>query len=185
MSLIEIMLIGFGLAMDAMAVALIKGLMVKKNIFNSAIIVGLFFGMFQGLMSFFGYVLGLSFYNIIEWIDHFIIFILLFMIGLEMIKEGRNFGSNTISCDIKFKEMFFLSVATSIDAFAVGITFALMEINIFYAVTIVGIITFILSFLGVLFGSRVGDRFGDKAEVFGGIILILLGLKILLEHLFF
>ncbi|WP_028042131.1 manganese efflux pump MntP family protein [Candidatus Stoquefichus massiliensis] len=182
MEFIEIVIIGVGLAMDAFAVSVCKGLSTRKLEWKHAFICGGYFGFFQGMMPLIGYFLGIQFKSKIESIDHWIAFILLGLIGLNMIKEA--FGDEECcDPDFSFKAMLPLAVATSIDALAIGVTFAFLNVNIFYAVTIIAITTFIISMAGVKIGHVFGSRYKSKAEIAGGIILILMGLKILLEHL--
>lgn len=182
MGLIEVILIGIGLAMDAFAVSICKGLSMKKMKWKNAIIVGLYFGGFQALMPFVGYVLGIGFEEKIRNIDHWVAFILLVFIGINMIKDSFNENDKETDENIDFKTMVILAIATSIDALAVGITFAFLDVNIILAVSIIGIVTFIISSLGVKVGNIFGDKYEAKAEITGGVILILIGVKILLEH---
>ena len=186
MSLAELLLIGTGLSADAFAVAVCKGLNMRKINAKVAAIVGLFFGGFQALMPFIGWLLGKQFEKYIVSVDHWITFILLGFIGGKMIYEAL---TECVECksEVKeipdLKELTVLAVATSIDALAVGITFAFLNVDIINAVTIIGVITFLLSSLGVIIGWKFGAKYRSKAEIAGGIILILIGLKILLEHL--
>ena len=179
----EIFLIGIGIAMDAFAVSICKGLSMKKINWKSAIIISLYFGIFQAIMPAIGYYLGSTFSSFVEKIDHWIAFILLVIVGGKMIKDSLDNELENKNDDISFKTMVILSIATSIDALAIGITFAFFEINIVVAVSIIGFITFLLSILGVKIGNKFGDKFQNKAEVIGGVILILIGIKILFEHL--
>ena len=174
-----------GLSMDAFAVSICKGLALKKIDFKKHLLVGLWFGGFQALMPLIGYLLGINFTDYITSIDHWIAFILLGFIGLNMIKESLQKDECEECSDdsLSFKSMLILAIATSIDALAVGITFAFLEVNIVTAVSSIGIITFVLSAIGVKVGHVFGSRFKSKAELAGGIVLILLGVKILLEHL--
>ena len=183
MGLIEVSIIGLGLSMDAFAVSICKGLSMNKLNKKNVLIIALYFGIFQAIMPLIGYALGSSFQNALEAIDHWIAFLLLASIGGSMIKESIFPSETAINTNTDFKTMLLLAVATSIDALAIGITFALLNIHIFTSITIIGIITFIISFLGVKIGNKFGDKFCGKAELIGGIILILIGLKILLEHL--
>ena len=169
--------------MDAFAVAVCKGLSMAKMKWKNACVVGMYFGGFQALMPLIGYLLGISFQKQIVNIDHWIAFILLATIGLNMIKEAISKDAEKQNASIKFKDMLILAVATSIDALAVGITFAFLKVNIWIAITFIGIITFVISILGVKIGNIFGDKYEKKAEFAGGLILILLGVKILLEHL--
>lgn len=185
MGLIELFLIAVGLSMDAFAVSVCKGLAMPKCTFKKAAIVGLWFGGFQALMPAIGYILGAQFQETIASIDHWIAFILLALIGGNMIHEALDNDEEEADASLDVKTMFLLAVATSIDALAIGITFAFLKVNIIPAVCFIGIVTFIISFAGVKIGNVFGARYKNKAEIVGGVILILLGLKILLEHLGF
>lgn len=185
MGLIELFLIAVGLSMDAFAVSVCKGLAMPKCTFKKAAIVGLWFGGFQALMPAIGYVLGAQFQETIASIDHWIAFVLLALIGGNMIHEALDNDEEEADTSLDVKTMFLLAVATSIDALAIGITFAFLKVNIIPAVCFIGIVTFIISFAGVKIGNVFGVRYKNKAEIVGGVILILLGLKILLEHLGF
>lgn len=185
MGFVELLLIGVGLSMDAFAVSVCKGLGMRRiNRLHTAII-ALFFGGFQALMPFIGWALGIRFQKYIMLYDHWIAFILLLFIGGKMILDvvrGKE-EETSASAVLDLKELLLLAVATSIDALAVGISFAFLDVNIVMAITVIGVTTFILSFAGVFIGHRFGNKFQDKATLAGGIILILIGLKILLEHL--
>lgn len=183
MTIIEILLIAIGLAMDAFAVSICKGLSMKKMNWKKALIVGGYFGIFQALMPIIGYFLGSTFEDLVTHIDHWIAFGLLVAIGGNMLKEA--FGNDSENCndDVDFKTMFVLAIATSIDALAVGITFAFLQTNIWIAATIIGLVTLIISILGVKIGNKFGNKYERKAETVGGLILIFMGVKILLEHL--
>ena len=183
MTLFEIMLIAIGLAMDAFAVSICKGLSMKHFNCKMAIIMGLYFGIFQALMPLVGYLLGTTFSELVVSIDHWIAFILLSIIGVKMIKDSFKNEADDKNDKIDIKTMLVLAIATSIDALAIGITFAFFEISIIKAISIIGFITFTISFIGVIIGNKFGDKFQGKAEIIGGGILILIGLKILLEHL--
>lgn len=185
MDLIELFLIAVGLSMDAFAVSVCKGLAMPKYTFKKAAIVGLWFGGFQALMPAIGYILGAQFQEAIASIDHWIAFVLLALIGGNMIHEALDNDEEEADASLDVKTMFLLAVATSIDALAIGITFAFLKVNIIPAVCFIGIVTFIISFAGVKIGNVFGARYKNKAEIVGGVILILLGLKILLEHLGF
>lgn len=185
MGLIELFLIAVGLSMDAFAISVCKGLAMPKCTFKKAAIVGLWFGGFQALMPAIGYVLGAQFQEAIASIDHWIAFVLLALIGGNMIHEALDNDEEEADASLDVKTMFLLAVATSIDALAIGITFAFLKVNIIPAVCFIGIVTFIISFAGVKIGNVFGARYKNKAEIVGGVILILLGLKILLEHLGF
>ena len=183
MGVVELLLLSIGLAMYAFAVSICKGISMKKMNCKKAIIIGLYFGGFQALMPTLGFFLGSAFQNLITSIDHWIAFVLLVIIGGGMIKESFDDDSENENDDVSFKTMIVLAIATSIDALAVGITFAFLKVNLVLAVSLIGIITFILSVTGTKIGNRFGDKYESKAELVGGIILILLGVKILLEHL--
>lgn len=185
MGLIELFLIAVGLSMDAFAVSVCKGLAMPKCTFKKVAIVGLWFGGFQALMPAIGYILGAQFQEAIASIDHWIAFVLLALIGGNMIHEALDNDEEEADASLDVKTMFLLAVATSIDALAIGITFAFLKVNIIPAVCFIGIVTFIISFAGVKIGNVFGARYKNKAEIVGGVILILLGLKILLEHLGF
>ena len=182
MSLIDLFILAVGLSMDAMAVAVCKGLSVQKLKFRHALITGLYFGGFQAAMPLLGYFLGRQFQAYIESVDHWIAFVLLGVIGANMIKES--FGeAEECNCSFCPRAMLPMAVATSIDALAVGVTFAFLKVDIAPAVTFIGVITFSLSAVGVYVGHLFGAKFKSKAERIGGIVLILMGLRILLEHL--
>jgi len=185
MSFFELIFISIGLAMDAFAVSVCKGLNMKKNNYIRGIIIALFFGFFQGLMPFLGWLLGANFEKYITSYDHWIAFGLLAFIGGKMILDTIFSKENeSYCCSLDFKELFILSIATSIDALAVGITFAfLKDSNIISSCGVIAVITFALSFFGVSIGNAFGAKFKDKAEIFGGTVLIIIGTKILLEHL--
>lgn len=177
--------IAFGLAMDAFAVSICKGLAQKKITLKKQMLVGCWFGGFQGLMPLIGYFLGINFKHYITSIDHWIAFVLLGFIGINMIREAMSKDECESCADdsLDAKSMLILAIATSIDALAVGITFAFLEVNIVLAIALIGVITFVLSAIGVKIGYVFGIRYKSKAELVGGIVLILLGIKILLEHL--
>lgn len=184
MGITELIVLSLGLAMDAFAVSICKGLSMKKMNWKKAIIIGLYFGGFQALMPTIGYFLSKGFENFVTSIDHWIAFILLSIIGGNMIKEAfSEESSENCNDNVGFKTMIVLAIATSIDALAVGITFAFLNVNLILAITLIGITTFVLSIIGTKVGNVFGDRYENKAELFGGAILIFLGIKILLEHL--
>ncbi len=183
MGVLELLLLSVGLAMDAFAVSVCKGISMKKMNWKKAIIIGLYFGGFQALMPTIGYFLGTAFQSLITSIDHWIAFILLGIIGGGMIKESFGDDEENRNDDVSFKTMIVLAIATSIDALAIGITFAFLNVNLVLAISLIGIITFILSVFGTKIGNRFGDKYEKKAEFLGGVILVLLGIKILLEHL--
>ncbi len=184
MGIFEIIFIGIGLAMDAFAVSVCKGLSMKKMDWKKAGIIGLYFGGFQALMPAVGFFLGVGFENKIKSIDHWIAFILLALLGINMIKDAISEDDEKEEDDkTDFKTMIVLAIATSIDALAVGITFAFLSVNILLAISVIGIITFVISTIGVKIGNVFGDKYEKKAEIAGGVILILMGVNILLEHL--
>lgn len=180
MSIIEITILSVGLAMDAFAVAVCKGLALGRLKIKHYIIVGVWFGGFQALMPFVGYMLGSSFSDYIQRFDNYIGFALLCLIGGNMIRGAFSEDEDN-SSSIGFFSMLVLALATSIDALAVGVTLAFYEVNIFTAALFIGIITFILSVIGVRLGNVFGTRYKQKAEIAGGAILIVLALKLLLE----
>ena len=183
MSLIELFLLAAGLSMDAFAVSVCKGLSMQKMRAKHALVIGLYFGGFQALMPWIGYMLGIRFQGAIKAYDHWIAFILLGIIGFNMVKESMD--NETESCDasIDVKTMLILAIATSIDALAVGVTFAFLQVSILPAVCFIGATTFILSCIGIRIGHVFGLKYKSRAELFGGAVLILMGTKILLEHL--
>ena len=183
MTILELFILAVGLSMDAFAVAVCKGLAIGRIKWRHALIVGLWFGGFQALMPLVGYVLGSSFAAYIAAVDHWIAMILLTLIGANMIRESRDRDPEHVNPSLGFKTMLVMAVATSIDALAVGVTFAFLEVQVLPAVSFIGVVTFLLSALGVKIGSIFGTKYKSKAELAGGVILILLGLKILLEHL--
>ena len=184
MSILEILLLGIGLSMDAFAVSICKGLSTKKLQFKHYLIIGAWFGGFQALMPMIGYFLGSRFSNAIQSVDHWVAFILLSLIGANMIREAmsKDEGAGEDSGSLSFKTMLMLAVATSIDALAAGITFAFLDVDIALAAGIIGCTTCIISMAGAKVGSVFGTKYKSKAEMTGGAMLILLGLKILLEH---
>ena len=182
MGFIELLLIAVGLSMDAFAVSVCKGLSVKKVGVKHAALAGLYFGGFQFLMPVIGYLLGFRFESVIESIDHWVAFVLMAFIGGNMIKES--FGkAEELNDDFGVKTMLLMAIATSIDALAVGITFAFLEVQILPAAGLIGVTTFLLSFVGIYIGNAFGIRYKSRAELAGGIILVVIGVKILLEHL--
>ena len=185
---IELFILGIGLSMDAFAVSVCKGLGMRRLNKKQALIIGLYFGGFQALMPLIGWLLGSQFQKYITSIDHWIAFILLGFIGGKMMIEAIREWNEEETVDIMdapldHKNMLVLAVATSIDALAVGITFAFLDTPIIEAITIIGITTMVISIIGVVVGNFFGSRYKSKAEFIGGLILVLLGLKILLEHL--
>ena len=183
MDFVTLLTLAVGLAMDAFAVSICKGLAMREKILKKGIIVGLWFGGFQALMPTIGFFLGTQFKDQITSIDHWIAFVLLGLIGINMVKEALSNEEEQADDSIAVKEMFMLAVATSIDALAVGITFAFLNVHIVSAASIIGVCTFLISFAGVKIGNIFGTKYKSKAELAGGIILILLGFKILFEHL--
>lgn len=183
MSLASLFLLAVGLSMDAFAVAICKGLSTRELNWKKMGLVGLWFGGFQALMPVIGYLLGSAFEQYIVAIDHWIAFILLGLIGANMIRESLSKEEECVDASFAFKPMLVMAVATSIDALAIGITFAFLRVNIVAAASFIGVTTFVLSAIGVKIGNVFGSRYKGVAEFAGGVILILLGLKILLEHL--
>lgn len=184
MDFITLLGIGIALSMDAFSVSICKGLATKKFSLRTAVICGIWFGGFQALMPVIGYFLGAQFEHLIVAIDHWIAFGLLLLIGANMIREAlSDDGSDEPDSTICLKTMFLLAVATSIDALAVGVSFAFLQVNIWISILIIGVTTFIFSFGGVAIGNFFGSRYSKPAGITGGVILILLGTKILLEHL--
>ena len=183
MSLTELFVIAVGLSMDAFAVAVCKGLSMRKMSWKKGVIVALYFGIFQGAMPLIGYILGVQFQGSIQAVDHWIAFVLLGLIGANMIRESLSKEEEKTDDSVSFKSMSVLAVATSIDALAIGVTFAFLQVDIIPAVSFIGVTTFVLSLIGVKIGNVFGSRYKSKAEFIGGLILILMGLKILLEHL--
>lgn len=180
---LTLFVLAIGLSMDAFAVSVCKGLAMKKMSWKAAATVGLWFGGFQALMPAIGYFLGVRFADKIEAVDHWVAFALLVVIGGNMVREAFSKEEEKTSADLDVKTMFVMAVATSIDALAVGITFAFLHQNMPVAVTLIGVTTFVLSVVGVKVGNLFGVKYKAKAEFVGGVILILLGVKILLEHL--
>ena len=186
MELITLIVIAIGLAMDAFAVSIGKGLSVRRIEPRHTMSVGLWFGGFQALMPLIGYFLGVSFASLVQNIDHWIAFILLGIIGVNMIREAT--AKDECECekatsDFSSRKMLLLAIATSIDALAVGVSFAFLGVNIWQAVVMIGVITMILSMIGLRIGNIFGCRYKSKAELFGGCVLLLMGCKILIEHL--
>lgn len=183
MNTLELLLVAVGLAMDAFAVAVCKGLSLRALKLRQALLVGLWFGLFQGLMPALGYLLGSAFSGPVQSVDHWIAFVLLALIGGNMLREALQGDEEEVDPSLSFGVMFLLAVATSIDALAVGITFAFLNVNLLLAVGSIGVVTFVISSAGVKVGNLFGARYKSKAEFLGGVVLILMGLKILLEHL--
>lgn len=187
MGIVELVLVSIGLAMDAFAVAICKGLGMKKLNLKHCSIIALFFGVFQAAMPLLGWFLGKQFAGYIASFDHWVAFLLLCFIGIKMVMDAlkKDDEQETQCTDtLDLKELTILAIATSIDALAVGITLALLPgTNIWLSISVIGLITFVLSFGGVVIGNKFGSKYEKKAELAGGIILILMGCKILLEHL--
>ncbi len=183
MNLISVFLIGVGLSMDAFAAAICKGLSIRKNFLEKSFVIALFFGVFQAVMPYIGYLLGSIFAEKLQAVDHWIAFVLLSIIGVNMIRESRDKTCTIEEDRLDLKNLFMLAIATSIDALAVGVSFAFLKIKISLAVFVIGLTTFVISFFGVRIGRAFGIALKDKAQVAGGLILIFLGLKILVEHL--
>ena len=187
MGVVELFLLAVGLSMDAFAVAVCQGLCMPKLNLRHGAVIALFFGGFQALMPLLGWVLGSQFASYIQNIDHLVAFVLLALIGGNMIREAMSPEDGETACAVDYrldyKQLFLMAIATSIDALAVGVTFAFLRVKIVPAVTLIGCTTFCLSLVGVVVGNFFGVRYKRRAELTGGIILVLLGLKILLEHL--
>lgn len=185
MGLIELLLTGVGLSMDAFAVAICKGLCMPRIRWRDALLIALFFGGFQALMPLIGWAAGSLFASYITAIDHWIAFGLLAFIGGKMLWDAFHEDGEEKACDthLDLRELTMLAIATSIDALAVGITFAFLGVDIWSAIAVIGITTFVLSLIGVVVGNQFGSRFEKPATIVGGIVLILIGIKILVEHL--
>lgn len=183
MGLLELFILAVGLSMDAFAVSVCKGLSTQKLKAKHYLIIGAWFGGFQALMPTIGYFLGSTFEKYITSVDHWVAFVLLAIIGGNMIREGCSKEDGKANDSFSFKTMIVLAVATSIDALAVGITFAFLQYPIVKSITIIGCTTFCISIAGVYVGNFFGNKYKKRAEIVGGIILILIGVKILLEHL--
>ena len=183
MSFVELLLVAVGLSMDAFAVAVCRGLEMRRIDYRQALLIAVFFGGFQALMPAVGYLLGAGFEHYISSFDHWIAFALLAFIGGKMIWEAVQGGEEEHPQQRSLKLLLMMAIATSIDALAVGITFAFLQMDILPSAATIGVTTFILSFAGVCAGNRFGARYKKKAEVVGGVVLVLIGVKILLEHL--
>ena len=187
MGFLELFILAIGLSMDACAVSICKGLSMKKAGIREGAICGIWFGGFQALMPLIGFFLGTLFAGAIEAFDHWVAFGLLAIIGINMLKEALE--KNECECcgcdDLSVKKMFVMAVATSIDALAVGVSFAFLKVDIWAAILLIGAVTALFSGAGVAIGNIFGARYKSKAELAGGVILVLIGLKILIEHLFF
>ena len=185
MRLSELFLIAVSLSMDAFAVSVCKGLSVGRPQLRHCLSCGIWFGLFQALMPLLGWLLGVRFQGLIVSVDHWVAFVLLGLIGFNMVRESRGGEAEELDCSFSPRAMLPLAVATSIDALAVGITFAFLQADILPAVIFIGMTTFALSFAGVRMGSVFGSRYRSRAELAGGLVLIGMGLKILLEHTLF
>ncbi len=184
MDTLTLLLIAFGLAMDAFAVSISNGTTIKHQRTNHALRIGIFFGSFQALMPLIGWSAGLNLRDLISGVDHWIAFGLLTFIGCKMIYESKKMDAREKEAKpLNRPTLLMLSIATSIDALAVGISFAFLQISIVTPILVIGVVTFALSFLGVLTGSKIGHFFEKKIEILGGLILIGIGVKILIEHL--
>lgn len=186
MGIVELLLTAVGLAMDAFAVSVCKGLGMKRMKYGQAVVIGVYFGVFQALMPLLGWFLGTSFARYIRAFDHWIAFVLLVLIGGKMLWDAFHEKEETIDVEhgkLDHRELLLLAVATSIDALAVGIAFACLDVEIWSSISIIGIVTLVLSVCGVWIGHRFGNHFQNKAEIAGGAVLILIGIKILADHL--
>ncbi len=182
MTILEILIIALGVSMDAFAVSVCKGLSVSRISPKNAFSVALWFGGFQAIMPLLGYFLGVSFADFVSNVDHWIAFILLGIIGGNMVRESVGDDNETADPDFSFRTMLALAIATSIDALAIGISFAFLKVNIWEAVLLIGVTTGIFSVAGIFIGNVFGARYKSRAELAGGLILIVMGLKILLDH---
>ena len=183
MGFIELLLISVGLAMDAFAVSVGKGMTLKSVRPRHALTAGVWFGVFQGLMPLIGYFVGQSFAEYVVSVDHWIAFGLLLLIGLNMIRETIWGDDDDANDDFSIRTMALMAVATSIDALAVGVSFAFTHANIWVASAVIGVVTFALSAAGLYLGRKIGSHLGSKAGLLGGVVLIGIGIKILIEHL--
>ncbi len=183
MGILELFILAVGLSMDAFAVSVCKGLSLGKIKLKHAVTAGLWFGGFQALMPTIGFFLGVGFSDLVSKFSHWIAFALLLIIGGNMIKEAFSKEEENTDASMSPKNMLLLAIATSIDALAVGVTFAFLEVQIVTAVLFIGVVTFILSAVGVKIGSLFGTKYKNKAQIAGGVILVLLGVKILLDGL--
>lgn len=179
----ELFILAVGLSMDAFAVSICKGLAIGSASLKGSAIVGLWFGFFQALMPLIGYFLGIQLSSLIQSFDHWVAFVLLAVIGISMIAESRSSKDEEESPSLSVRAMFPLAVATSIDALASGVALAAVDGNIYWAVSFIGVITFTLSAIGVRLGAIAGSKYKSRAELAGGIILVAIGAKILIEHL--
>lgn len=182
MGLFDVFMLAIAVAMDAFAVSICKGTTIRENLKKKATIVASWFGLFQGIMPLIGFFLMDSVEKYLNGIKEYVIFGLLAYIGISMIINSLK--NEKIDSSLKFKEMLLLSLATSLDALSIGMTISLLRVNVYLAVSIITIVTFMFCFLGVIIGSKFGEKYKNKAEIFGGVILIILGLKVLLGYLF-
>ena len=187
MGIVELLLTAIALSMDAFAVSVCKGLGMRRMRYDQALVISLYFGVFQALMPLIGWLLGTSFSRYIQAFDHWIAFVLLAFLGGKMLwdvfHEKEDVEQESAERRLDHRELFMLAIATSIDALAVGIAFACLDVNIWSSISIIGVTTLVISFAGVWIGNRFGNRFQKKAEIAGGLVLILIGVKILAEHL--
>lgn len=187
MGIVELLLTAIALSMDAFAVSVCKGLGMRQMRYDQALVISLYFGVFQALMPLIGWLLGTSFSRYIQAFDHWIAFVLLAFLGGKMLwdvfHEKEDEEQESAERRLDHRELFMLAIATSIDALAVGIAFACLDVNIWSSISIIGVTTLVISFAGVWIGNRFGNRFQKKAEIAGGLVLILIGVKILAEHL--
>ena len=183
MGLIELLLISVGLAMDAFAVSVGKGMTLKSVRPRHALTAGVWFGAFQGLMPLIGYFVGQSFAEYVMSVDHWVAFGLLTLIGVNMIREAVSEEEEEVDGSFGVRTMFVMAIATSIDALAVGVSMAFLDVNVWYSVAVIGVVTLLISAAGVYLGAAFGSRLGTKAGIVGGIILIAIGIKILVEHM--
>ena len=187
MGIVELLLTAIALSMDAFAVSVCKGLGMRRMRYDQALVISLYFGVFQALMPLIGWLLGTSFSRYIQAFDHWIAFVLLALLGGKMLwdvfHEKEDGEQESAERRLDHRELFMLAIATSIDALAVGIAFACLDVNIWSSISIIGVTTLVISFAGVWIGNRFGNRFQKKAEIAGGLVLILIGVKILAEHL--
>ena len=184
MGLFEVLLLAGGLAMDAFAVSICKGLAVGKVTKKEYLLCGVWFGTFQGVMPLIGYLVGSNFVKLISMVAPWVAFILLSLIGGNMIREALKGEGESVDSSFAFKTMLLLAIATSIDALAVGVSFAFLQTPLWSSVALIGVTTALFSAVGLLIGKKVGMRFHKGAEILGGVILIAIGIKILIEHLF-
>ena len=185
MSYIELFILAVGLSMDAFAVSICKGLSVNRRRPRHALIAGAYFGGFQALMPLIGWLLGRQFESLIKSVDHWVAFALLALIGANMIREAVKNEEENLNDSFSPRTMFPLAVATSIDALAVGVTFAFLDVAVVPAVSFIGVTTFLFSAAGLKIGRLFGAKYKSRAELAGGIVLVCIGLKILIEHIFF